>query len=184
MNSETIVDLPRRCITSQVFYRFRRELLEMMPCGRGVIRPSARIEDVIPCHLRRQIWEQLRAQGYKLPPLGLSGGMVLFGLLSVVARSAVFAWLFQNAVFALVALPFAVLTWWITRPLAVHLPTGCQTVREAVLLATPFRRVDYAAGLWPHADISAKVRAIVALQMAIPFEEVHEESRFVDLGID
>ena len=181
MNARPESGFPTGCITSLVFYRLRRELLEMVPVARERIRPSARIEDVIPRHLRRRVWQQLLKRGYKLPPLGLSGGAVLLSFLATVARSAAFAWLFNNAIFALVALPFIALTWWITRPLAIHPPTGCQTVREAVLLATPFRKVDYDAGLWPRADISAKVRAIFAHQLGLPFDEVREDSRILDL---
>lgn len=184
MNAQHETDLPAGCVTSLVFYRFRRELLEMVPVARERLRPSARIEDVIPRPVRRRVWQQLRKRGYKLPPLEFSGSAILLSFLAIVARSAAFAWIFNNAVFALAALPFVALTWWTTRPLAIHPPTGCQTLREAVLLATPFRKVDYDAGMWPRADISAKVRAIIALQLAIPFDQVREESRWVDLGID
>ena len=91
------------------------------------------------------------------------------------------AWLFNSPIFGLAIFPFALLSWLMSRPLAVRTPDGCQTVREAVLQATPFRREDYQAGLWPRSDISAKVRLLFAEIAGVPFESVTEDSPLAEL---
>jgi hypothetical protein len=164
-----------------VFYRLRRDLVELLPIARPRIRPETRFVDIIPRRDRRRVWRELQSRGYRLPALQLPGYLILWGTLSVVIRSAAVAWLFKNPLFAAVGLPFAILTWFLARPLAVRPSLGCETIREAVLHVTPFRRVDYEAGLWPRADISAKVRLIIACAAGVPFDRVREDTRFTDL---
>src|SRR5262249_1567373 len=120
------------CITSLVFYRFRQELLELIPIPREAVRPAARLEDIIPKTMRRRVWRQLQNRGFRLPQLEVSHAVIGFSVFSVIVRSAAVVWLNNNPVFGLVILPFALVTWIFTRPLAVHPPAGCQTVREAV----------------------------------------------------
>ena len=174
-------DLPNGCITSLVFYRFRRDLQELISLEREQIRPAARLTDLIPVRDRRRVWQELRRRGYRIPALGLPPGLRLVGAISVLARSAFLAWLFHNAVFMIAIVPFAVMTYWVTRPFAVHPPENCDTVRKLIIHATPFRRQDHEAGLWCHADISAKVRMTIAETIGLRFEDVREDSRIVDL---
>ena len=65
----------------------------------------------------------------------------------------------------------------LTRPLAVKPPIACETVHEAVLRLTPFRREDYQAGLRPREELAAKVRLIISEATGVPFAEIHQIHR-------
>ena len=65
--------------------------------------------------------------------------------------------------------------------MAIYPPIGCQTLQEAALQLTPFRKEDYQAGLWPHEDIAGKVRLVICEAIGMPFEAVKEESRLSEL---
>ena len=166
---------------SLLFARFQRELLELVPVAPERVRPDARFEEIIPRNVRRKVWHQLGRRGFQLPALGLSTRLRWISFFLVLARSAALAWLFQHAVFALAALPFALVTRWLIRPLAVYPPPAYQTVWDAIIRVTPFRRVDYEAGLWRREDIATKVRAIIADLIGLSLDKVREDSRIVDL---
>jgi hypothetical protein len=55
-------------------------------------------------------------------------------------------------------------------------------MRELAISQTHYSKVDAARGLWPRAEISAKVRWIIANQLGERFEEITEQTRFVDLA--
>jgi len=68
------------------------------------------------------------------------------------------------------------LSYRLTRPLAVHPPVYCETVLEAALYLTPFKQVDFKAGLWPQEEIAAKVRMIIACSAGVRFQDVYNNS--------
>jgi hypothetical protein len=181
LNSVPPDSFPTGCLTQRVFYRFRRDLLELAMVSRDKIRPDARLDELIPATLRRNVWRELASRGYRLPGLELPFTVIGFNLVSAAARSALLAWLFNWPVVALMFFPFVFTSWLVSRPFAVRVPRCCETVREAVLQATPFRRVDYDAGLWPRSELSAKIRLLLAEIAGVPFDDVREDTSLVEL---
>jgi hypothetical protein len=149
------------CFTSAAFYRLRRALGEVCRVPRELVRPQARLEDLIPLNDRARYWQELQVRlgGLHLPrlrrpawlvkrieaasyiPLFLVGlctfvlSIVLFGVLgdTPAARAIV--------TLAVLACLFAVIPGWFlvcrklcrrTEHYAVHFPTACVTVRDLV----------------------------------------------------
>jgi hypothetical protein len=165
--------------TDQVYGRLCEALRASVT--RAEIRPSDRFDILIPPEKRRRVWSRLRTEGLDLPALRLSGKalfLIVFLVLAPVLALyvALKSW---TALFSIAELSF--LARRIARPWAIHLPRGCETVREAALQLAPFSHEDYLAGLWPRKDIADKVRLIVARAAGVPFESVTEETRFDDL---
>ena len=167
-------------ITHRVLQQLRLELALNLDAAPERVQPADRLADLFPWFGRRAVWQTLAERGYRLPPLVLAQPLQLVSALSVLLRSAALAW-FLHPVFLVTIVPFGWLTWRLTRPWAVVPPPGCQTVYEAAIHATPFRHADYDAGLWSDADVSAKVRAVIALSLGVSMEEVRPESRLSDL---
>lgn len=153
-----------------------------MPAPAESISYSARLASIIPPYRRRRVWRHLRAAGFALPGLTLSGPVLI-----VVVTIILFpAWLIILTVKGWMALfslaELVVLSHKVTRPLAIHPPIGCETVHEAVLELTPFRHEDYRAGLWPPEEIGAKVRLIVAEATGMPFATITPQTKLVDVA--
>ena len=168
-------------ITELVFERFRVDLAECGGITPGAIERGSKLTDLVPLSCRREVWRGLAERGYRLPALQLALPVQLTSVLSVLVRSAALAWLLQHPAFLAAILPFGWLTWRSTHHLAVHPPIECNTVYEAAVHATPFRRQDYEAGLWSLADLSVKIRATIALSSGRSLESVQPESKLVDL---
>ena len=182
MDREPTFGRPQDSIIRLMTDRFRRELVQLAPVAPDQVRSDTRFDASIPRRMRRRVWRELARRGFALPPLVLSPSVAGFILFSALARSAMLAWLLNNVVFMWAILPFALLSYFLTRPFAVHPQPGCETVREAVFYVTPFRRADYEAGLWPREDLAIKVRSIIADALGLPLVNVREESRLVELG--
>jgi hypothetical protein len=173
-----------RSKTGQTLCRLREQLLLATALTPDAITPAARFEALIPDDERRRVWDGLRAGGLALPALELSPRVFLLAALMVLAPVLLLAFAQKNAAILLSVTELGLLARRITRPLAVHPPRGCETVREAVLRLTPFDTRDYKAGLWPPEDIADRVRLLIAEVANLPFESVKRESRLIeDLGL-
>ncbi len=177
--------------TARTFYRLRYELIEVLGVNRREVRPSTRLEDLVPRNQRRAVWQHLRGRGLELPELSLSpraSGIAMTGTLAggallggwTAAGAALLGACLQIllAVFAMLRLGFAI--WLVSRPFAVHLACGPVTVRDAVLYLTPYKgNQDYP---WSREEIATKVRLIISVSLGLRLEEVKPESRFEELG--
>jgi len=56
-----------------MFYRLRGELIDVLGVERRDVRPSTRLEDLIPVGKRRAVWKHLRRRGLGLPKLCFTG---------------------------------------------------------------------------------------------------------------
>ena len=167
--------------TARTFYRLRRELVEVLGVARRDVRPSTRLEDLVPRRRRRAVWQHLRKRGLELPELSLSPRASGIALTGTAAGAALLGACLQGllALVAMLRLGFAV--WLVSRPFAVHICCGPVTVRDAVLYLTPCKgNKDYP---WSHEEIATKVRLIISVSLGLRLEDVRAESRFVeDLG--
>jgi hypothetical protein len=145
--------IDREARTSSALIDFRKRLQEALPSITTSIDPTERLEDLIPAIDRRRVWKELRDADLNLPPLRLAQPVVLVGIAAVVGPIALLMMTFRKASIILSAIEISVLVYRLLRPLAVRMPRGCETVREAALHLTPFTAADYKAGLWPHEDV-------------------------------
>jgi acyl carrier protein len=173
------------CPTSRTFYRLRRELMKALPLAREQIHPRANLETLIPASKRRRVWRQLYGAGLELPPLRLTTSVRLVGTILVFGLTVALACWYSIGLALVLALPAVVLTWLMTRPLAIH-PHPSGAVRTAVLYLTPFGTLGLGGGgvLRPSdREIAEKLRLIISENLAVPIDAVTDEARFVeDLG--
>lgn len=167
--------------TSETFHWLRQELARFLPCTADEITLAQRFEELITATERRQVWQQLADEGITLPALELTASARLLATVAVLGPLSLVAVLLRDGLVLLSVGEAGLLTYRLTRRWAVHPPSGCETVREAVLHLTPFRRQDSEAGLWPHEEIAAKVRLIVARATGMPFASVTEDTRLDSL---
>jgi acyl carrier protein len=175
------------CRSSHVFYQFRRELMKLLPLDRHEIRPSAKLEDLIPRKLRRTAWEKLHGSGLPLPNLGLSNSAASVSALACVTAAVGMGILTKELIASILALvKFGALAHTVTRPLAVHVQCVDGTLRDIVVRMTPMNRAaDNASGFLTEKEITHRVRLLISEQLGIPIGEVTATARFVDdLGMD
>jgi hypothetical protein len=168
----------RQSKTVCTFIDFRRQLQDMLPTAAANIELAVRLEDVIPIKDRRRIWQMLQDTGLNLPHLGLSKRVLVIVVGLVVGPVVLLALALHTASIVLSVLELSVLAYRVTRPLAVYPPPSWETVHEAVLHLTRFRIADYRAGFWPHEDIAAKVRLIIASTKGVRLQDIHDDSSF------
>jgi hypothetical protein len=162
--------------TTSALTALRGHLQELLSLSRTNIKPTDRLEDLIPLRDRRQVWQDLQAAGFNLPGLGLSKRVLLVALALVVGPVLLLALALRTASVVLSMIELGVLSYRLTRPLAVHPPVYCETVPEAALYSTPFKMTDYKAGLWPPEEIAAKVRLIIAQAAGVRFQDASDDS--------
>jgi hypothetical protein len=51
------------------FGKVRRVLVETLGLPRHAVRPASKLADLVPRELRRYVWDRLRDEGVKMPPL-------------------------------------------------------------------------------------------------------------------
>lgn len=194
-------DVSAKCLSSAAFYVFRRGLCDEFGLDRKQVRPSTRMDDLVPKADRRRRWRALReALGLELPELErhpclkhaigwTAGCVVVAGLL--VPRLAEWAdgaslGFFWGGVVLVIA---AIL---LTHPLATHFPRTAQTVRGMVLRVlamnlkkiTGVSRPETAKRRLHPEEVWEMLRSIVVEQLDVAPEEVTKKKRFIkDLGV-
>src|SRR5260221_184521 len=117
--------------TMSTLTTFRGRLQELLSLPRTNIKPTDRLEDLIPTKVRRQVWQDLQASGFNLPSLGLSTRVLLIAIALVVGPVLLLAFALRMASIVLSIVELSVLSYRLTRPLAIHPPVYCETVLEA-----------------------------------------------------
>jgi hypothetical protein len=180
------------CPTSRTFYRLRSVLMRELALERHAVRPSLALANLVPENRRRQVWQELRQEGLRLPALRVSRSLHWASVAHVLHMAIeVSAWC-GNVLGMLVAVPLGLIDYMITRRWAVHVdPCGPVTVREAGFYLTSYReqlearhgssnlRDAIRAGYRPRRqEIELRVRLLVAASLQVPLEQVTRESRF------
>lgn len=177
---QACMDSSAFCGTSRSFHLLRRKLLDIFPLARTDVRPAVSMEALLPCADRRAIWRRLRDHDIMLPPLML--GRAAFSVTAVVVAvltgtMAVLASINSAAVLLALQIPLAYV---LTRPLAVRIPFGCQTLGDAALWIMPIKGGGESPGSVSRDEITRRVRLIVAYQLDLPPETIRSDSRFVE----
>jgi len=165
----------------RTFCQFRAGLVDHFGIAREEIRPGTPLAAILPVAGRRDVWQQLRRRGLRLPDLELSGRDFWRSFLLVVkgiVSSAVHLGTWYTVA---LAVPFTWAVFRLTRRRAVHFPLGLRTVGELVIYATSFSDHRESGYRWTRNEIALKVRMIVAESVGLPLEAVQPETKLIDL---
>jgi acyl carrier protein len=189
------------CRSASQFYRIRRALIATTGVVRRSLRPSTRLNDVLPETGRREAWERLGDQaGLTIPRLQLMPllglGAFLLSLIPVVGWVGVWGtvggfpadwFLFR----VLVPLPLwavsLALAYRMFRPLASEIPPECRTIRTLVLatLGQIPRSLEGEPTGWHPNEVWTVLLDLVSELAGIERDRITEETHFVhDLGMD
>ena len=177
------------CPTRRTFYEIRRSLLERLPVKRCDIRPSTKLNDLIPRWSRRRIFKALSKRSLWVPELQPPGVMSLIGFVLALAAgvevgilSGLSSGIVLGIIIGFITL-YATLSvvYWITIPFAICFPKGYETVGDLVRRATP----NYGTQDEIDTKVLYRVRLIVSEQMGVPIEKLSPQTSFTkDLHID
>lgn len=177
------------------FFEVRDHLAQLWSLQRKDIRPSTRIESIVP-RKRRRAWESLRKRHPWLPELVLKPGMdrtmlliaagSFFGclvlLIACIARLGAGLGVAVGLMIAAMWTAFLVALY---RRAATQLPDSLQTVGDMARRLTAISMPHDGGGqrlLW-QLHVVDEVRRLTAEFLGLPLEKVKPESRFVeDLG--
>jgi acyl carrier protein len=190
---------PVVCLTSRVFYRVRRILVDGLEVDRRRIRPATAVEELIPESDRRRWWSEASERlGWTFPDLRRPRWVVwalwlLFGGLSLSLFGYHFALLglseqalVQAAVLnLLIGYLYLIAAYAFTKPVATRLPLECASVRGLVeqVVARNHGKLRREAGLGRPEEVWKTLQAILVEQLGVPPESVTEEARIIeDLG--
>ncbi len=99
----------------RTFCQFRAGLLKSPDVARHHVRPGTPLDALLPIDGRREVWEQLRRQGLRLPALDLSErdhGRNFWMVLRTTVSSVLY---WQRWYALLVAFPLAMVVYWASR---------------------------------------------------------------------
>jgi hypothetical protein len=153
----------------------------------GILNPvqelsgSEELDSILPVEDRRTIWRELQAAGFELPELEVSPKVFWIAAAMVLAPLGLLALALRTWFALLTVFELAFLAYKLTRPLAIHPPQWCITVRQAASCLSNIRRPDGQAVPWTREEISEKVRMLIAKYAGLPIEEVTEDARLIDL---
>jgi acyl carrier protein len=195
------VDNSSKCLSSVAFYRLRRVLMDAFKTPRSNIRPTSRVEDILPRGSRKSDWQRLASKlKLTLPTLRLPSGMQnrlhwVQLLMSSIVVSAFFVMVSSQignlmvvcGTVGLIACEIALLNamyrW--TEPYALEFAPNCRTLRGIVeiLVEHDRERTVHEEKRWNEVQVWETLRAILVGQMGYDPQAVTEDARFVeDLG--
>jgi hypothetical protein len=182
---------PRRCFTSTAFYRLRRGLVDVLGCQRRTVRPSTRLEALLPWTRRRLLWKTLqRRTGLQAPGLCHSPrvrtAFLVVGMVSCIALAQVPSIdVLAPGTFAfpaILGLASGTVLARITRPLAVGLPRGVVTLGD---LAKSMAALNYAllardTGQGDRRDVWDTLCALMAGKPGLARDEITPDARIAE----
>lgn len=171
-----------RCIP--VFFEVRDALLAVNP-NASRIRPSTRLDELLPARRLRRLWNELNPYLYhRLPllPSPREGGAVMLAWLGVMLIAILLGGLaFGEGGVILVAVLFTpiatLLATAVYNRLRRDLPLGMSTVRDLVHAVMPPKRRESGPATDEH--LWQRYVSIVSDQLDVPIEEIRRESHFV-----
>ena len=167
----------------RTFCQFRAAVLSCLDIDRHAIRPGTPLESILPVPIRRAVWEDLRRQGLRPPPLEFSR-RDLRRMAWAVLRGVVSAGIsLQRWSALLAAIPLIVLIYGGYRRRAVELPLGVKSVGDLVILMTHFAAHKASGYRWTRNEIELKVRLIVAASLGVDVDAVRPECTFAELDM-
>lgn len=171
-----------RCIP--IFFEVRDALLAVNPIAPR-IRPSTRLDELLPARRLRRLWNELNPYLYhRLPllPSPREGGTVILAWFGAILIGVMIATLVLDGpelflfVLLYASLPTLLATSVYNR-LRRDFPPGMSTVRDLVYVVMPPERRESGPATDEH--LWQRYVSIVSDQLDVPIEEIRRESHFV-----
>lgn len=179
------------CLSAVTFHRLHQSLLTVTERKRGEVRPSTRLDILIPSRQRKVAWKKIQQlSGLRLPPLRMPTWAVPVILVCVVLVVVVSVFSLDWPLSYVSIVPgFVVffLSYWIVDAFfGTGLPSHFQTVGglTKAVLAKNFVKLSGEIANYDWNDVWESVRILIADQLGVEIEKVRKETRFVaDLGM-
>ncbi|HEY1378194.1 MAG TPA: hypothetical protein VGF55_15450 [Gemmataceae bacterium] len=168
----------------RTFGQLRAALVATTGTARRDVRPGTPLDDLLPVRYRRELWHRLRQDRPRVPALELPPAVRALVVWAVpVGAVAAALWSWELAAL-LTAVPLGWKLYHVSRPWAVEFPLGLRTVGELALYLTHFGDHRDSGYRWTHAEVTMKVRMIVAESVGLRLDQVRPESSLIELGMD
>jgi acyl carrier protein len=183
------------CLSSVLFYRMRRALVTLFGVPRAQVVPDAQLEELLPQQGKRRSWAAFRRElgDIRAPELTrprfitvlllvLFLGLILTGIVIGIVNSPLLppGWLF-----ILGGIAWPILGYFISKPLAIFVPSSCSTVRSGAmtLLSMNHGRLAQEVAYVNEAEIWQTVRMLLVEHTGVAQENITPEKNFRDLGL-
>lgn len=180
------------CLSLVAFHKLRRCFQTVISTPRNSIRPTTRIEDLLPWRTRHLQWASLRSElGLEMPRLNLPRWLLILCLVLPVT-SLVYVRVFlgihiSGGTMAIGSLTLTILALNLaTRYPAKTVPAGIETVGDLAkaIIAGNYKVFAGASGSSQDRGMLPALRLLVAMQTGIGIEKIHPETRIPsDLNI-
>ncbi len=189
-------ELPRPekkfCLSAVAFHRLHQPLLTVTGRNRGEVRPSTRLDTLIPSRQRKAAWKKIqRLSGLRLPPLHLPTWAisVILACVVLVVVVGVFSLEWPLSYVSIVPgfVAFFLACWIVDAFFGTGLPSHFQTVGglTKAVLAKNFAKLSGEIANYDRNEVWESVRILVADQLGVEIEKITKEARFVaDLGMN
>ncbi len=182
------------CLSSRLFYRMRRVVMELFDASRGSVTPRSRLEGLIPARARRRHWQALSGRlGLRLPRLrpplwveeGIIGGtlgLVVVGILGLFAAEPIGIPLYVPAVLVVAAGAFCWASYKAAAPFSTRIPADCATVRGTIgeIMSENYGRFYESERRRHEEPIWHTVKAVILEQTGADPDEITPDSRFYE----
>jgi acyl carrier protein len=187
-----------RCLTSHTFYQLRKTLINELGIPRSQLFPKQEMATLLPKQARRAQWDTLtKALCLPLPELSrptwfsslLTYGVLFWLIGSLLGRFFDFLTAWEAGISVGLALGFAWLAYWLSKPLAIYFAPEMTTLGETTktVLYRNFSKIRSLADKkqWNEKEIWEVYKRIIVEQLGVKPENVVKSACFVeDLGMD
>lgn len=186
-----------QCVSLSMFLEARQVLSQVLPVDRRLIRPRAKLQDLIPLSLRQQTWDALQTTlCLPLPPLRLATKkLVTPALISMSLLAGMIVALTPSLSFvgaALLSIPVVLVLFLFGLSVSANrmntqIPPSCATVADVVRIG-----LSRESAAVPPAEFEGNAEAvweklveIISSQLLVPREKITPTASFIDdLGCD
>jgi hypothetical protein len=177
-----------RCLTSIVFWRLRRALIQMLDLPKGAIKPSIAIETLIPPFHRRRTWSSMSEEvGLRLPgleyPCWFTTVMLLISFAPSVAAILLSGTRFRWLLPPILAVPlWATLVFRVGKPFATAVPKHSWTVGETArtIVGLNYAKLVQELGLSHPTELRSALRYVVTDITGVGPHSLQENTRLLD----
>jgi len=181
--SDAARDSERKTKPEMTYQLLARKLRELIPLSAQEIHRTDRIKSLIPAKDRRRVWRELRKAGFDFPSLRLSFSRFLISAIFVLIPVGLLALRFGEWCMPVSLAVLGIFGYWLTRPFAIEIPTGCETTYQAAYYVTRCTPETYQSGLWSPQEVAIKVRQVLAEASCVDFEDIKGDMTMEDLGL-
>ncbi|MGI8906082.1 MAG: acyl carrier protein [Candidatus Sumerlaeaceae bacterium] len=178
------VGKPDMCLSSSLFYRLRRALIQHAGVPRNQIRPDADLRQLVPFFQRRRVWKQIRQSAdITLYNLRFSPIVNVLAVLTTITLAAVLRLRYGIDWQSVIGLSFFSLLLWplLLMPFRAYISVPAPTLRNFIE-----ERLPPASGneqqRWIPELVWTELQEIISSQLSIDKTEVTPSATWQELG--